>query len=220
MLGENALHGLIYDGVYDVAGSDANELQAVVSLQYQYRGDDEGFPFQYTCIVTYVLKKDNELAISTDIINSAKGLMPLQDGWHPYFTFGEKIDELQLEFQSKEKIIFDKTMIHTGEKIPYQEFGSLKKIGDTKFDDCFTLNFAECQPMCVLRDKKKKLQVEIIPDKSYPYLQIYTPDHRNSIALENLSAPPDTFNNGIDLKILEPNEKANFTTVYKITSLT
>ena len=193
---------------------------AVVVLKFQLRIDGEGFLFQYICIENYYLKKDIELAISTDIINSAKGLMPLQDGWHPYFTFGKKIDELQLEFQSKEKIIFDKTMIPTGEKIPYQEFGSLKKIGDTKFDDCFTLNLAECQPMCVLRDKKKKLQVEIIPDKSYPYLQIYTPDHRNSIALENLSAPPDTFNNGIDLKILEPNEKANFTTVYKITSLT
>jgi aldose 1-epimerase len=81
------------------------------------------------------------------------------------------------------------------------------------------LNFAECQPLCVLRNTDKKVQIEIYPDKSYSYLQIYTPDHRNSIAIENLSAPPDTFNNGIDLKVLTPGEMAEFKTVFKISQI-
>jgi aldose 1-epimerase len=63
-----------------------------------------------------------------------------------------------------------------------------------------------------------KIQIEVWPDKAYPYVQLYTPDHRMSIAIENLSAPPDTFNNGISLMILPPDANAVFTTTYKISS--
>jgi len=219
LLGDSALHGLIYDAPFKVINQLSTDEFATASMQYDYEETDAGYPFTYTCVITYTLQKNNALSISTDIVNTSKSTIPIQDGWHPYFTFGGKIDDLLLEFQSTEKIVFDDAMIPTGEKIPYEEFGSLKKINNERFDDCFTVNFAECQPMCVLRDKEKKLQIEIHPEKSYPYLQIYTPDHRNSIAIENLSAPPDTFNNLIDFKVLEPNEKATFTAVYKITSL-
>ena len=73
--------------------------------------------------------------------------------------------------------------------------------------------------MIVLKDPETNLQVEVWPEKTYPYLQFYTPDHRMSIAIENLSAPPDTFNNGINLIILPPDANAVFTTMYKITAL-
>jgi aldose 1-epimerase len=101
----------------------------------------------------------------------------------------------------------------------YDEFTALKKIGTAFFDDCYKLNFETCQPMCVLKDPAQKIQLEIRPDKSYPYLQIYTPPHRQSIAIENLSAPPDSFNNGINLIILNPGETTDFTTSYTITTL-
>jgi aldose 1-epimerase len=65
----------------------------------------------------------------------------------------------------------------------------------------------------------KKVQIEFHPERSYPYLQIYTPDHRKSIAIENLSAAPDAFNNGMGLKVLSPNEAVTFTTKFVIKSL-
>jgi aldose 1-epimerase len=114
---------------------------------------------------------------------------------------------------------FDSALIPTGKLLPYQEYGALKKIGSAEFDSCFTVNFAECQPLCVLRNAAKKIQVEIHPGKNYPYLQIYTPPHRNSIAIENLSAIPDAFNNAVGLKVLHPGSSENFITTYKITSL-
>ena len=149
--------------------------------------------------------------------------MPVADGWHPYFSFGGKIDELQLKFQSKEMLAFNDELIPTGTLLPYDEFNALKKINDTFFDNCFTLNFADpmaigCQPLCVLRDATQKIQIEIRPDKSYPYLQIYTPPHRQSIAIENLSAAPDAFNNGMGLLVLGPGDAARFKTEYVITS--
>jgi aldose 1-epimerase len=219
MLGDNAIHGLLYDVAFEVKDLVADGEKAQVTLMYVYKGGNAGFPFSYNCTITYSLKKESTLTITTEITNTGEGLIPMQDGWHPYFKMGKKVDELQLEFQSKEKIIFDDTLVPNGETEPYQEFDSLKQIGDAFFDNCFSVNFAECQPMCVLRDPVQKLQVEIHPDKSYPYLQIYTPPHRNSIAIENLSAVPDAFNNGIGLITLAPQTSQVFATTFKITPL-
>jgi aldose 1-epimerase len=219
LLNGSALHGLLYDAVFTVTTTWGNEKSAGVILQHQYTGSDKGYPFKYTCTVTYELKTGNALTITTAITNDDEGLMPIQDGWHPYFGFGGNIDDLLLEFQSKELVEFDAALIPTGKLLPYQEYGALKKIGTAEFDNCFTVNFAECAPLCVLRDKEKKLQLEIQPDKNYPYLQIYTPPHRKSIAIENLSAVPDAFNNGIGLKVLAPGTTESFSTTYTITSL-
>lgn len=219
LLNGNALHGLLYDAVFTVKEKWTDANNACVVLEHQYNATENGYPFKYTCTVTYLLKKENVLTITTTITNDDEGLIPVQDGWHPYFSFGGSIDDLQLEFQSKEIVVFDEALIPTGELLPYQEFGSLKKIELTEFDNCFTVNFAECQPMCVVRDAARKIQVEIHPEKSYPYLQIYTPHHRKSIAIENLSGAPDAFNNGMGATVLSPGSSATFITTYKITLL-
>ncbi len=218
-LGENAIHGLLYDAVFEVKATEAGASSAAVKLLHTYRGEDAGFPFHYDCEVTYTLQAGNTLTIATEVINKSGGLMPVQDGWHPYFSFGGSINELQLEFQSKRILDFDEGLIPTGKLTPYEDFGSLTQLGDKFFDNCFTLNFAECQPLCVLRDAQQKIQLEIHPGQSYPYLQVYTPPHRQSIAIENLSGAPDGFNNGMGVKVLEAGEKTAFETAYKITLL-
>ncbi len=218
-LGDHALHGLLYNAVYSITDQKATEEKAVLKLLHQYRGSDPGYPFAYDCVITYTLEHHHRLTISTIITNQSDMLMPIQDGWHPYFTFGDSINHCQLEFQSKDIVMFDNELLPTGGLKHYEEFGSLTLLGDTVFDNCFTVNFAECQPLCVLRDPKKRVEIEIYPDRSYPYLQIYTPDHRKSIAIENLSAAPDAFNNAMGLKTLSAGEAATFTTMYKITVL-
>jgi aldose 1-epimerase len=71
-----------------------------------------------------------------------------------------------------------------------------------------------------LRNIEKKIQLEIHTDESYPYLQFYTPSHRNSIAIENISGAPNAFNNGMGFQILIPGETAAYKTCYKISLLT
>jgi aldose 1-epimerase len=58
--------------------------------------------------------------------------------------------------------------------------------------------------------------LEISPEGSYPFLQIYTPPHRQSIAIENLSAAPDAFNNKMGLIVLTAGEEKTFRTLYAI----
>lgn len=218
-LGDHAIHGIIYDAPFVVEEQSANDDYAFVMMSYNYTGTDAGYPFNYKCSVRYELHSANKLTIATTVVNKDKGHIPIADGWHPYFTFGKAVNALQLEIQSLTQIEFDEGMIPTGNLNRYEELGSLTTIGEQKFDDCFELNFAECQPMAVLRDPVGRMQLEFFPDRSYPYLQVYTPPHRQSIAIENLSAIPDSFNNGIGLITLEPGGSKTFTTTYKITSL-
>ena len=100
----SALHGLLYNVAFKIIHQLADENSAAVTLAYNYTGTDKGYPFKYDCAVTYQLKTNNQLVISTLVSNKDEVPIPMQDGWHPYFTFGGKIDELLLEFQSKEQI--------------------------------------------------------------------------------------------------------------------
>lgn len=213
---QHALHGLLYKKRFEVANEEANELQAAITLKYSYRGDNEGYPFNYDCLITYRLAGDCKLHLRTECINRSEGLIPVQDGWHPYFNLGEKIDNLELEFQSLEQYVFDKDLLPTGNKTEFKEFSSIMPIGDIHLDNSFTLDMQECQPLCVLRNKSDGIEVQIFPSKSYPILQVYTPDHRNSIALENLSGPPDAFNLGKGFITLESGQSAIFETAYRI----
>jgi aldose 1-epimerase len=213
---KHALHGELYDKAFTITAEAANELNASVTMKYEYRAEDPGYPFNYDCIVTWQLQPENKLSVTTECINKNEGLIPMQDGWHPYFTLGESINDLELEFQSLKMVEFNSDLIPTQKLIDYQKFSSIQKIGDTFLDNCFTLDEQECQPLCVLRNAQKKIEVQFFPDESYPYLQIYTPSHRRSIAIENVSGAPDAFNNGMGFTTLESGQSALFTTTYKV----
>jgi aldose 1-epimerase len=215
-LGDHAIHGLLYDQPFEVVTTGTDETAAWVTMQYAYRGLQEGFPFHYDCIVTYRLQKENTLTVQTEVINRTNGRLPIQDGWHPYFTLGGSINDLQLQFNSSSIVEFDEGLIPTGKLLPYNKFNALQPIGNTFLDNCFVLEQKENEPACILRNDKKNIRLEIIPEENYPYLQLYTPPHRNSIAIENLSSVPDAFNNGIGAITLEQDEKIAFAVRYKI----
>lgn len=215
-LGGHALHGLIYDAVFDVVKLDAGIEKASAELLFSYQGTDKGFPFKYDCRVLYELEKENTLTITTIIKNNESNAIPMTDGWHPYFSFGGSVNDLYLGFQSNETLEFDNDLLPTKNKLPYSEFKVMKQIENTALDNSFLVDFDTNGPALFLKDAAKKLQLEIQPDKSYPILQIYTPDHRQSIAIENLSGAPDAFNNEIGLTVIPAGNEAIFKTTYHI----
>lgn len=215
----HALHGLLYKKSFSVINTVANDQHASVTLSYRYDQEDTGYPFVLDCIVTYELTSLNKLHLRTEYINHSDGLIPLQDGWHPYFTLGKEVDELELEFQSKHRLAFDEQLMPSGEKVRDDSFDTIAPVGSVHLDNCYELDMQECQPLCVLRNKEAKFEVQFYPKASYPYLQVYTPPHRNSIAIENLSGPPNGFNLGYGYATLEPGQSAVFETAYQISFL-
>lgn len=211
-LKENALHALLYDAVFDIKESQTDQESAAIVLSHHYDGSDNGYPFEYDIEVEWKLSEENILSCKTTVSHTNEFAIPYADGWHPYFSLDTNIDECYLQFDSESMLEFDEALIPTGKLIDDNRFSEKAYLKGIQLDNCFLLDQSRSQPKAVLSSEKLKLT--ILPDSSYPYLQVYTPDDRRSIALENLSGAPDCFNNGLGLKMIEPNETLSFTTHY------
>jgi aldose 1-epimerase len=209
VLNGSALHGILYDAVFDVIDTAENDSCCSVTLRYQYDGDLSGYPFPYNCTVKYTLGEEGKLTIHTHLSNpiTAATSIPICDGWHPYFKLGGKVDDWWLEVASDQMLEYDSELIPTGKYVTNSSFYPRRRIGDLHLDNGFLLR-ENISPLCTLTNGH--LAVEFISVKNYPYLQLYTPPNRDGLSIENLSAAPDAFNNGLGLTILEPGQKADF----------
>ncbi len=210
----HAIHGLVYDAVYTIKDHSSDDTKASVTLEYVYEGTDAGYPFPFTIIHHWQLAKGNQVTLSTTIRHANAEAIPYAQGWHPYFSLGGPVDDCVLQFNSDTMLEFDDTLLPTGKRIPDASFIEGKSLQDVFLDNCFELLPVSSRPACVLSNGS--LRLTIVPDASYPYLQVYTPPHRNSVAIENLSGAPDAFNNGIGLLMIEPNTDTIFNTSYII----
>jgi aldose 1-epimerase len=212
----SAIHGLLYDRPFTIMEENAGETFAMLSLEYHYDREDEGYPFAYSCQVKYTLHSDGLLEVTTVLTNLDQGVLPIADGWHPYFKLGGKTDDWDLQFHSSAILAFDDALIPTGDLLQYDLFNGPRPIANTFLDNCFVLKPGMENPACEISNPANGLRVSFFPGAEYPYLQIYTPSDRSSIAIENLSAAPDCFNNEMGLLLLLPGHSQIFTVRYKV----
>ena len=212
----NAIHGLLYDKPFTITDQTPGDASGSLSMEYVYRKEDAGYPFDYSCQVRYSLHPDGLLEVVTTVSNLDKTTIPLADGWHPYFQLGGKIDDWQLQFHSEAIVEFNDQLVPTGHLLQYDAFDSPRIIGDTFLDNCFVLKPEIVSPSCELYNPASRLRVSFFPEAEYPYLQIFTPPARTSIAVENLSGAPDCFNNRMGLLLLAPGHSQIFTARYKV----
>ena len=211
-MGEHAIHGIMYDADFKIQATEANEHQATVILVHHYLGSDQGYPFPFTMYVKWILEKNNTVSVQTTIQNNATVPIPIVDGWHPYFTLGESVDNCTLQFASKGKMEYDKDLLPTGNMIEDARFSNGLKIGSLQLDDGYAL--ATENSSCTLQNEQFILKIN--PSSLYPYLQLYIPPDRNSMAIENLSGAPNAFNNKMGLQLLKPQDNIVFETSYQV----
>ncbi|MBS1566613.1 MAG: aldose 1-epimerase [Bacteroidetes bacterium] len=212
-----ALHGLLYDKAFSIMGEWADDTCASVLLKYNYREEEDGYPFRYRCEVRYTLLPDAVLQVTTNIINLDELPLPVADGWHPYFRLEGDMSGWLLYFNADRQLELDDSLVPTGRLLHYPAFCVERPIGQTELNHCFLLNPGNGGSACSLRHPANGLRLDIYPDNAYPYLQLYTPPRRDSIAIESLSAPPDAFNNKIGLLLLAPGETRSFGVHYQLT---
>jgi aldose 1-epimerase len=212
----SAIHGILADKLFTVLEKSSQHDQAFILLEYHYQKEDPAYPFEYLINVKYTLKTGGRLMLETTVKNLSSGRMPIADGWHPYFSLEGRVNEWLLSFHSKKKLAFNDKLIPLGHTIETSEFYSPRQIGYTFFDNCFLLEPDSGSSAATLENPENGLRLLFFPDKHYPYLQIYTPEDRKSIAIENLSSAPDAFNNGLGLIILEPGSSQSFSVLYQL----
>ncbi len=211
-----AIHGLLFDKSFAVIHESAGASSAAVTLQYLYKKEDPGYPFSYSCQVKYILHPGNLLEVQTTVTNMDDRTIPIADGWHPYFRLGGKIDDWWLQFNAATIVEFTKQLIPSGRLLKYDAFNRSRLIGHTQLDNCWVLEAGKTNPACELFNPATGLRVSFCTDAAYPYLQLYTPPGRESVAVENLSAAPDCLNNKMGLTLLPPGDSQTFTVNYKV----
>jgi aldose 1-epimerase len=211
-----AIHGLLFNKPFTILEETPGDGSGALLLEYTYKKEDEGYPFDYTCQVRYILHPGNLLEVVTTLTNIDQTVIPIADGWHPYFQLGGKADDWQLQFHSAAIVEFNTQLVPTGSLLQYNQFETARPLGDTFLDNCFALKPDIVTAACEIYNPANGLKVSFFPDAGYPYLQIYTPPGRTSIAIENLSGAPDCFNNKMGLTLLPPSHSQIFTARYKV----
>lgn len=211
-LGDHAIHGLLYDAEFEIIKTALQEKEATVILEHHYKGNDKGFPFEYSVQLHWTFFEDNKVSVQTVLSNKSSHSIPMMDGWHPYFKLGTTIDNCKLQFHNQGMLVYDAQLIPTGETIPQPIFENGVLLENIKLDNGYLLT--PTQPQCTFQNENYVLT--ITPDEAYPYLQLYTPDHRKSIAIENISGAPDSFNNKIGLHIMQPQSIWRLKTSYQL----
>lgn len=211
----NAIHGLLYNRPFRVVNEFADDKQASVTLRYQFKREDPGYPYEYNCEVRYTLLPRSILQVETIVLNLDSLSIPLADGWHPYFALGGPIDSHELQVSTETMLEFDDTLLPTGTLVPNHSLQEGILIDNQWFDNCYVVKPVAQGPCAVLYNPANAVYVSVFTNSRYPYIQIYTPPHRKSIAIENLSAAPDCFNNGLGLQLLPPSRSQTFTVWYQ-----
>jgi aldose 1-epimerase len=212
----SAIHGILADKPFTVLEKSIREDEVYILLEYHYKKEDPAYPFEYLINVKYTLKRGGRLILGTTVKNLSPGRIPIADGWHPYFSLEGEVNDWLLSFHSKKKLVFNEKLIPEGHMVETSAFYSPRVIGDEFFDNCFLLEPDPVSAAATLENPANHLRLSFFPDHHYPFLQIYTPPDRRSIAIENLSSAPDAFNNGLGLIILEPGGSQSFSVLYQL----
>lgn len=200
----NSIHGLVYNKPFKVNETSITPDSCQITMSYDSSGEI-GYPFPFCLSITYRLLQ-GELQCATVITNTGTTRMPYGFGWHHYFKTGNMIDVNSLSFSSTAMLEVNSQMIPNGGSIEYKEYASIKTLGNTQFDNCFRLEEG-AETAVVLKDEPSRLSIILkFNSVDFPYLQVYTPPARKTIALEPMTCAPNAFNNKLGLQVLEAGE--------------
>ena len=202
----NAIHGLVYNKTFEVISEEASKNHAFVKLAYHEKKASNGFPFTYSIYLEYVLK-ENTLDLNIEIKNTDSNTFPFTLGWHPYFL-SKDLFKSSFIFDSNLKLKTNNRNI-TEEIIPNDHADGFK-VDKQPLDDCFmldsnTISFITPSYILELKSSEKNC-----------FLQLYTPPHKNTIAIEPTTGVSDSFNNDIGLKTLQPDDSYSVSWYLKI----
>jgi len=189
----HALHGLVYRENWAVDELTATETMAQACLSYPFRGNT-GFPFSFVIKAVYTLTNQG-LQLAIDVENTGQTAFPFSLGWHPYF-YSNDLESSMIMVDSTTEIIADKTMIPI--KQIEQTFPNPLLLKGKEFDNAYVLN----KTAIGYQTPDYQIRIQTAQDTTTQYLQLYIPSHRQSIAIEPMTAPADCYNNHIGFKEL------------------
>ncbi len=202
--GPNAIHGFVRNLPWTLREqqSDRVELEvAVDATEYAARG----YPFSLNVRMTYHLQSTG-LSWSFTVRNTGANVAPVGVGFHPYFTVGTAgIDEAEACIPAGGYLEFDDRLTPTGRILPVAEgewdYRQLRPIGSRRFNHCYVELQRDSEGSCTvsLRNPRKGYTVDVVMDRAFSALVVYTGDAiadapRRALAIEPMTCASDAFN--------------------------
>lgn len=196
-----AIHGLLAWRDWQISELTQANVTLTVFLPPSY-----GYPFMLVSQVVYSLDAQNGLSVEISSKNIGTQPAPYGVGIHPYLTCNlMPVDEYLLQLPANQVYAVDEhtnpTMLHDVDELDLN-FSQPKNIGDTRIDHTFKAQSSKWEMK--ITHPQKGLSVSLHADQ--PWLQVYSGEklHRQGLAVEPMSCPPNAFNSGTDLILLEP----------------
>jgi aldose 1-epimerase len=200
----NAIHGMVNKVKFEVIGVTLGQYSAEVKCRYIYDGKNPAYPFPYTLDMTYGINTNNRFWVAFDVLNRCDHPIPAGFGWHPYFKLGTlKANEMQLTLTPSSQVLIDTRMIPTGQTKPLNAYMRSTSVGEAELDTCFATETEKGTYRLSLQGARQKLTL-VSSAAGFPYYQVFTPPHRESIAIEPMTCNVDALNNQQGIKVIEP----------------
>lgn len=205
---EHAVHGLLYNQAFELVETLADTNLAQVQLRFQTPSLHSGFPFAVQVDVVYQIDRTGQLSCHTHITNQGLHAFPFGDAWHPYFSLGNELKDCTFTMAASLQLEHDDDF-PTGTTRSSHQFNHGVSLQDANLNHCFQFADENKQTIEFKRiDQQAALHYQ--QDKSYPFVQLYTPQSEESLAIEPMTCPADAFNNHIGLLELMPTQTASF----------
>lgn len=203
----SALHGL---GLWNEWRVEQRS-DAEVVLTHTLHGEP-GYPFQLQLSARYALDADTGLHIELRATNFGTAAAPYGCGSHPYLTVGSAdISTCELRFRAGKVLLTDAKLQPT-ELLDTPDtdfdFSEGRVLASRSLDHAFTA-LPEGTWDVTLRNPALELSVVLESTATQaPWMQLYSGElrGRRGLAVEPMTCPPDAFNSGQDLVVLEPGQ--------------
>ena len=210
----HALHGLAswLDFALVDQTTDAVTLSAVIEPQ-------DGYPWRVLVSVLNRLSDDG-LATTVTATNLSTSPTPFGTGPHPYLIAGPgRVDDWTFELPAATVLQVTADRLIPTELADVASTGfdwrTPRPIGDTFIDHAFTDLARDGAGAATVRVLSGATGVEMAWGAECDWVQIHTADQvdptrsRLGLAVEPMTCPPDAFNSGTDLLVIEPGDSVS-----------
>ncbi len=201
----NAIHGFVREESFEVEYVFLAKNLASLRCYFEYLGDRPYYPFPFLMELEFTIHDSGKFELQAEVHNLHKDPIPVGFGWHPYFRLTEGANHHSLQVPWCEKVVINKRMIPTGGRTLYNDFKALTFVEDTILDNCFQCAKPSGNYQLMLEGARRYLTMKASIGQ-FPFFQVFTPPHRESIALEPMSCNVDAFNNQQGLVRLDPDK--------------
>lgn len=213
---QNSLHGFLFNSLVEVSAEYPAKDEVVVTIQFQYDGGVEAYPFPMNVDVKYHLHDSKGLMVTFNVTNLHSSVAPIAIGWHPYFMLRGSSANWKMKLPEVRHIEVDQRMLPTGHKNDFENFRSLTPLNKMALDHCFQIDLArvtsdnDIKSSTLLWSDEFDYGLDIwqdVGEHAFNYLQVCIPPTRDCIAVEPVSANINAFNNGEGLILLDPDKR-------------